>query len=73
MARNFVKVLTAAIALGALISLGAQMAMARGGAGGDGGGGHGGGKHFSAGHVRAPTLEHHELAGLTSAERMPIG
>ena len=58
MARNFVKVLTAAIALGALISLGAQMAMARGGGGGHGGGGHGGGKHFSAGHVRGLSGAH---------------
>ena len=49
MARNFVKVLTVAIAFAALVSLGAQTAMAKGG-GGHGGGGHGGGgKHFSGG------------------------
>jgi LTXXQ motif family protein len=49
MARTFVKILTAAIAVGALISLGAQTASAKGG-----GGGHGhGGKHVSgAAHVR---------------------
>src|SRR5262249_36127251 len=44
------KVLTVAIAFGALVNLGAQTAMAKGGGGGHGGGGHGGGgKHFSGG------------------------
>ena len=54
MTRTFVKVLRAAIVVGASISLGAQIATAKGGGGGHGGGGHGGGgKHVSGGaHVR---------------------
>src|SRR5215471_18046715 len=51
---KLVKVLAVAIAFGALVNLGAQTAMAKGGGGGHGGGGHGGGgggKHFG-GHVR---------------------
>src|SRR5215475_4915870 len=50
MTSNLVKVLTVAIAFGALVNLGAQTAMAKGGGGGHGGGGHGGGgKHLSGG------------------------
>ena len=50
MTTSLVKVLTVAIAFGALANLGAQTAMAKGGGGGHGGGGHGGGgKHFSGG------------------------
>ena len=49
MARNLFKVLTAVLTLCALISLGAQTAMAKGGGGGHGGGHGGGGKHFSGG------------------------
>src|SRR5215468_12651026 len=52
---RLVKVLAVAIAFGALVNLGAQTAMAKGGGGGHGGGGKhfsgGGGKHFG-GHVR---------------------
>src|SRR5262245_8859889 len=55
MTSSLVKVLTVAIAFGALVTLGAQTAMAKGGGGGHGGGGKqlsgGGGKHVS-GHVR---------------------
>src|SRR5262249_30734248 len=40
---RLVKVLAVAIAFGALVNLGAQTAMAKGGGGGHGGGGHGGG------------------------------
>jgi len=50
MTSNLVKVLTVAIAFGALVNLGAQTAIAKGGGGGHGGGGHGGGgKHLSGG------------------------
>jgi len=50
MTASLVKVLTVAIAFGALVNLGAQTATAKGGGGGHGGGGHGGGgKHFSGG------------------------
>ena len=43
---RLVKVLAVAIAFGALVNLGAQTAMAKGGGGGHGGGGHGGGGNF---------------------------
>src|SRR5215813_1279807 len=57
---RLVKVLAVAITFGALVNLGAQTAMAKGGGSGHGGGGYGGGgKHFSGaggkhfgGHVR---------------------
>lgn len=73
MATSFVKVLTAAIMVGALLNLGAQTATAKGGGGGHGGGGHGGGgKHASGGaHVRGAA--HIGRANVRGAKSAGVG
>jgi len=76
MTTNFVKVLSAAFALGALLSLDAQTAMAKGGGGGGHGGAHGagvkhfgGGKHFSgATYVRGLRGSHTKSAHVGKAK-----
>ena len=68
MATSFVKVLTAAIMVGALLNLGAQTATAKGGGGGHGGGG----KHVSGGaHVRGAA--HIGRANVRGAKSAGVG
>ena len=65
MATSFVKVLTAAIMVGALLNLGAQTATAKGG-----GGGHGGVAMGVA--ANTPVVGHMFVALLTSVERTSV-
>ena len=66
MATSFVKVLTAAIMVGALLNLGAQTATAKGG-----GGGHGGGVAMGVA-ANTPVVGHMFVALLTSVERTSV-
>ena len=66
MATSFVKVLTAAIMVGALLNLGAQTATAKGG-----GGGHGAMVAMGVA-VNTPVVGHMFVALLTSVERTSV-
>ena len=67
MATSFVKVLTAAIMVGAFLNLGAQTATAKGGGGGQGGGDGGAGVA-----ANTPVVGHMFVALLTSVERTSV-